>query len=316
MEYRTLGKTNLKVSALGFGGSSLGSVFRRIDESETVRTVQAALAEGINYFDTAPFYGLTKAEEVLGRALEGISRDRYYLATKVGRYGEQDFDFSAKRTHKSVDESLGRLGVDYVDVIQCHDIEYGSVAQIVEETIPALREIVKQGKARFIGITGFPLAIYSPVLSQTPVDVVLSYCHYTLNNTALSGILPLFEKHGVGVINASPLAMGLLTDQGPPDWHPAGAEIKETCAVAARMCRERNWNLAELAIQFSLANLRVQTTLIGMATREELTQNLRAAARPLQQDAIEQVQRVLSSIQGKTWTCQGQNIIDEDVLIE
>ena len=314
MEYRTLGKTKLKVSALGFGGSSLGGVFKRIDESEAVRTVHAALSEGINYFDTAPFYGLTKAEEVLGRGLKGVPRDQYYLATKVGRYGEHEFDFSAERTRTSVDQSLSRLGVDFVDVIQCHDIEYGSLNQVVDETLPALRDIVSQGKARFVGITGFPLAIYSPVLSQTAVDAVLSYCHYTLHNTNLSHVLPLFEKHGAGVINASPLSMGLLTDEGPPDWHPAGEQIKAACAKAAQVCRERAWNLAELAIQFSLANRRVQTTLIGMATREELAQNLKACNKPFQQDAIAEIQRLLSPIQGKTWVCPGQKIVDEEIV--
>lgn len=315
MEYRTLGKTNLKVSALGFGGSSLGGAFKRIDESEAIRTVHTALAEGINYFDTAPFYGLTKAEEVLGRALKGIPRNRYHLATKVGRYGEQEFDFSAERTRTSVDQSLRSLGVDFVDMIQFHDIEYGSLKQVVDETIPALRDIVSQGKARFIGITGFPLAIYSPVLSQTAVDVVLSYCHYTLLNTNLSHVLPLFEKQGTGVINASPLSMGLLTDQGPPDWHPAGVEIKTSCANAAQVCRKRNWNLAELAVQFSLANRRVQTTLIGMATREELAQNLKAVTRPFQHDAIEEIRRILAPIQGKTWICAGQKILDEGMVV-
>ncbi len=316
MEYRTLGQTNLKVSILGFGGSPLGGVFRRIDESEAVETVRAAVEQGINYFDTSPFYGLTKAEEVLGRALKGIARDRYCVATKVGRYGEHEFDFSAERTRKSVDQSLKRLGVDYVDVIQCHDIEYGSSKQIVEETIPALRQIVTQGKARFVGITGFPLPIYSPILSQTSVNVALSYCHYSLNNSSLSHILPLFEKHRVGVINASPLGMGLLTDQGPPNWHPAGEEIKTTCAMVARFCRERNWDLEAAAVQFSLANPRVHTTLIGMATREELNRNLRAATGPLQTEVIEQIRQILAPIQGKTWACPGQNIIDEDVLTE
>jgi L-galactose dehydrogenase len=316
MEYRTLGKTNLQVSVLGFGGSPLGGVFRQIDESEAVKTVQAAITGGVNYFDTAPFYGLTKAEEVLGRALKGVPRDQFYLATKVGRYGEHEFDFSVERTLESVDQSLTRLGIEYVDVIQCHDIEYGSLRQIVDETIPALRQVIAQGKARFIGITGFPLTIYAPVLSQTSVDVVLSYCHYSLNNTRLSEILPLFEKHGIGVINASPLAMGLLTDQGPPDWHPAGKEIKACCARAAQLCRERNWDLAELALQFSLANPRVHTTLVGMATREELKRNLKAAARPLQTDVIEQVQQILSSVQGRSWACPGQNIVDENVVAE
>jgi aryl-alcohol dehydrogenase-like predicted oxidoreductase len=110
--------------------------------------------------------------------------------------------------------------------------------------------------------------------------------------------------------------MGLLTDQGPPDWHPAGKDVKAACAMAAQRCRERNWDLAELALQFSLANQRIHTTLVGMATREELNRNLKAAGRPLQTELIDQVQKILSPIQDRTWACPGQNIIDEDVVAE
>src|SRR6185295_14412492 len=114
---RLLGNTGLKVSALAFGGSSLGSAFRAIDEGEGIRAVHTALDHGINLIDTAPYYGATTAETVLGRALQGVPREKYYLATKVARYGPEptDFDFSAKRVTASVDESLARLGVDYVD---------------------------------------------------------------------------------------------------------------------------------------------------------------------------------------------------------
>ena len=165
MEYRTLGKTGLKVSALSFGASSLGGVFKPVDESVAIRTVRTALDCGINFIDVSPFYGYTKAEEVLGKALKGIPRDRYYLATKVGRYGDADFDFSAKRSAESVEESLRRLGVNYVDTIQAHDNEYGDLNQVVRETIPALRQMQKQGKARFVGITGYPLKIFRTILA-------------------------------------------------------------------------------------------------------------------------------------------------------
>ena len=155
MKYRPLGRTGLEVSVLGFGGSSLGNAFREIDDSEGIRTVHVAVDNGINLIDTAPYYGLTKAETVLGKALREIPREKYLLATKVARYGykEKDFDFSAERVTRSVDESLARLGVDYVDFIQIHDMEFGSIEQIITETIPALREVQAAGKARFVGIT-------------------------------------------------------------------------------------------------------------------------------------------------------------------
>ena len=166
MEYRTLGKTGLKVSVLSLGGSPLGGVFGPVEDSQAIRTVHTAFDLGINYVDTSPFYAATKAETALGKALKGQPRDKYYLATKVGRYGPDDFDFSAKRVIASVDESLRRLGVDYVDVIQCHDIEFGSLDQVVYETIPALQRVRAQGKARFIGITGLPLKIFPYVLDR------------------------------------------------------------------------------------------------------------------------------------------------------
>ncbi len=135
MEYRTLGKTGLDVSILSFGASSLGSVFRPINEEDGIRAVHVALDRGVNFIDCSPFYGLTRAETVLGKALKDV------LATKVGRSGENVFDFSAERVMRSVDESLARMGIDYIDVIQCHDIEYGSLDQVVEETLPALRPV-------------------------------------------------------------------------------------------------------------------------------------------------------------------------------
>uniref|UniRef100_N1QWA7 Putative oxidoreductase yajO n=1 Tax=Aegilops tauschii TaxID=37682 RepID=N1QWA7_AEGTA len=178
----------------------------------------------------ARYYGGTVSESVLGDCLRfsGVPRDSFVGATKCGRYKE-GFDFSATRVTRSIDESLARLGLDYVDILHCHDIEFTSLDQIVNETIPALQKIKESGKARFIGITGLPLSIFTYVLDRVPpgsVDLVLSYCHYGINDTALVDLLPYLKSKGVGVISASPLAMGLLTDNGPPEWHPAPEELK------------------------------------------------------------------------------------------
>jgi len=147
VEYRPLGRTGLNVSKLSFGASSLGGVFRDIDHAEALRTVHVALELGINFIDVAPYYGLTRAETVLGEALQTVDRERYTLATKVGRYGDAEFDFSAARVVAGLDESLARLGVDHVDLIQCHDIEFGDLDQIVEETLPALQRAKEQGRS-------------------------------------------------------------------------------------------------------------------------------------------------------------------------
>ncbi len=302
MEFRDLGVTGLRVSALGLGASPLGSVFRDIDEKEGIKTVHTAIDLGINYIDVAPFYGDTKAESVLGKALSEIPRDKYYLATKVGRYGESKFNFSAKRVKKSVDESLQRLNVDTIDVIQCHDIEFGSLDKIADETIPALREVCEAGKARFVGITGLPLNSFRYVLNKTKVDTILSYCHYSLNDTSLTSLLPMLQNKKVGIINASPLSMGLLTNRGAPDWHPASQEIREICGQAVEYCKHQGEDIAKLALQFSVMNKEVNTTLIGTANPENIKKNVQWIAEPIDIELLETVLSILEPIRDQTWS--------------
>ena len=156
MERRTLGRTGIEVSVLGFGAAPLGLEYGELDEAEGARAVRRAVELGVDFFDTAPYYGRTLSEERLGRALEGI-RQEVVLATKCCRYDKRDFDFTAERVARSIDESLGRLRTDYVDLFQIHDVEFGSEDAVVEETIPALRAIQESGKARAVGITGLPV---------------------------------------------------------------------------------------------------------------------------------------------------------------
>lgn len=301
MNYRNLGNTGLQVSVLSLGASSLGSVFRPIDEAEGIRTVHEALDLGINLIDVSPYYGITRAETVLGKALKGIPRDRYLLATKVGRYGDDEFDFSAARVTRSVDESLARLGVETIDLIQCHDIEYGSLDQVVEETIPALRRLQAAGKVRWVGITGYPLKIFREVLARTEVDTILSYCHYALNNTRLLELLPILEEQQVGIISASPLGMGLLTQRGTPPWHPASAAIKATCAQAAAYCAARGVDIAQLAMQFALAEPRIHTTLVGTANPANLRKNVAWLEAPLDKELLADVLAILAPIHNQSW---------------
>lgn len=301
MQYRILGRTDMKVSVLSLGGSSLGGVFREVEEAASIQTVHTAVDLGINFIDVPPYYGLSKAETVLGKALKSIPRERYYLATKVGRYGDDEFDFSATRVTASVDESLRRLGVDYVDLIQCHDIEFGSLDQIVHETLPALRQVCGQGKARFIGITGLPLKIFRYVLGRSGVDTVLSYCHYSLFDTSLAALIPDLEKKGVGIINAAPLSMGLLTRQGPPVWHPAPDETRSACAKAAAYCSSRAVGIEQLAVQFALANSRIHTTLVGTADPQEVRKNVEWLDSRLDRDLLNEVQVLLRPVHNKTW---------------
>lgn len=303
MEYRTLGKTGIKVSKLAFGGSSLGSVFRSVDEEDGIRTVHTALDHGINLIDTAPYYGATKAEVVLGKALKGIPRHRYLLATKVARFGPEigDFDFSAERVASSIDESLERLGVDHFDFIQVHDMEFGNIDRIVGETLPALREAQRQGKARFVGITCLPVRLFKEVIDRAEVDQIQSYCHYCLNDTALADILPYLKEKQVGIFNSAPLAMRLLTQEGPPSWHPAPPEVTAKCAEAASFCASQGTDLAKLALQFAVAHPDIHTTIVGTASPDRILENIRQIAEPLDTDLLSNVLEILKPIHNVTW---------------
>lgn len=303
MIYRRLGRTDIDVSILGFGASSLGGVFRPVNEGDAIRTVAVSLDAGINFIDVAPYYGLTKAETVLGKALRGVGRDRYILSTKVGRYGPDiaDCDYSAKRVKRSVDESLTRLGVEHVDLIQVHDVEFGDLDQIITQTLPALREVVASGKARYVGVTGLPISSLRYVIEQVPVDVILSYCHYELNDTALLDLIPLLEEKGIGVISASPLGMGLLSGHPAPDWHPAPESLKAATQSAAQHCRARGASIEKLAIQFALREHRIGTTLVGSADPQEMLNNIAAIEEPLDEQLLAEVLEILQPVHNLTW---------------
>ncbi|ACX67036.1 aldo/keto reductase [Paenibacillus sp. FSL H8-0457] len=302
MKYRKLGRTGLDVSVLGFGASSLGSVFRETDDSEGIRTVHAAMDAGINLIDVSPYYGLTKAETVLGEAIRQLPRDQFILSTKAGRYGENDFDFTSKRIIASIDESLKRLQTDYVDILFLHDIEFVPASVVMEEALPALQLLKEKGKIRFGGICGLPLQLFEKLLPQIEVDAIISYCHYSLNDQTLTGLLPLLDKEGIGLINASPLSMGLLGSRGAPSWHPASADIREACRRAAEYCAKAGADIAKLAVQFSTSNEQIPTTLVSTANPDNIQRNAAWSEEPLDQTLLAEVLKILEPVQGRTWT--------------
>ncbi len=160
MEYREIGKTGLKVSRLSYGASSLGSVFHETDDRVAIKAVHTAVERGMNFIDVSPYYGHYKAETVLGKALKDLDRSDYYLSTKVGRYGKDGvntWDYSAKRAKDSVYESMERLGIDYIDIINVHDVEFADLSQVVEETLPALVELRDKGVVGHVGVTDLQL---------------------------------------------------------------------------------------------------------------------------------------------------------------
>ena len=296
MEYRPLGQTGLKLPALSFGASSLGAEFRSVDIGEAMSAVHAALDVGMNFIDTSPFYGRGMSEVLLGVALRGVPREKYILGTKLGRYDKAHFDFSARRVVESVDVSLHRLGVEYLDICLCHDIEFVEMQQIVDETLPALRKVQQQGKVRFVGVSGYPMKMFQFVLDQTPLDVVLSYNHYTLQNTMFGDLVPYLKAKQVGIMNAAPFSARLLTNDPLPPWHKATPEVRRIAKVAADHCAARGSDLAKLALQFSIANPDLTTCVTGSARPERVREWAKWAAEPLDQQLLAEVQTILQPI--------------------
>ncbi|MDU1890089.1 MAG: aldo/keto reductase [Dysgonomonas sp.] len=307
MEYREIGKTGMKVSNLSFGASSLGGVFHSIKEEEGIKAVHTAVDNGINFIDVSPYYGHLKAEIVLGKALKEIDRNRYYLSTKVGRYGKDGintWDYSAKKARESVYESMERLHVDYIDLINIHDIEFADLEQICNETLPALVELRNEGIVRHVGITNLTLHHFKYVIDHVPegtIDSALSFCHYCLNDDALTDYLGYFEEKGIGVINASPFSMGLLTERGAPDWHPAAQPLKDLCHKAAQHCKEKGRMIEQLAIQYSVNNQRIATTLFSSARSEAVLQNIKWVNEALAEELLAEVQMILKPRFRDTW---------------
>jgi L-galactose dehydrogenase len=286
MPYRPLGRDKRLVSALSFGGSSLAGVFRSdVTEDENTRVVIAAVRAGINIIDTAPWYGFGESERILGRALKHVPRAAYYLHTKVCRYLPsvlEQFDFTYDRTIKSVEESLERLQVEYLDCVQVHDPEFApSLDVVVSEVLPALAFLQKAGKIRRIGITGYPLDALRYLADHCPpeivIDTALSYCHFNLHSTSLvdSGTLSYLADRGIGVICGSPLSMGLLTNRGPPAWHPSSPALKARCVGAAKAANDRGVDIAHLALHFALfSNTDVPTIMVSTASLARLEHDL------------------------------------------
>jgi len=296
MQTRPLGKTGLNLPILSFGASSLGQEFRQVDVNEALKCVPAAIEVGMNFIDTSPFYGRGLSECLLGFALRGIPRERYLLGTKLGRYGKQHFDFSARRVVESVDLSLERMGVDYLDVCLCHDIEFVEMQQIVDETLPALRKVQQQGKVRFVGISGYPMKAFRFVLDQAELDCVLSYNHYTLQNTMFGDLIPYLQGKGVGAMNAAPFAARLLSNDTLPPWHRATPAVREVARKAAEHCQARGVDIAKLALQFSIRNPAMTTCITGSANPNRVRQWAAWAAEPIDEQLLAETLEILRPI--------------------
>ena len=303
VEYRRLGKTELKVSILSFGASPLGGTFDEADPDEGIRAVHYAIDHGINYYDVAPMYGLTLAEEYLGVALRG-KRKEVLLATKCGRhgYGADGFDFSKEGLLRGIDESLQRLQTDYVDLLQLHDIEFAEKSQIINEAVPAVEKIVESGKARFWGIAGLPVRYLAQVARETDPDTVLSWAHYNLLEDEIDDeLVPMSKEQDFGLINASPLLQRILSDSPIPKWNKAPQAVKDVQPVLIKLCEGYGVNLGDVANRFALDHPSVATTIVGMSKLKNVKRNLKVLDYTVPDGLMDEVMKICEPVKNTMW---------------
>jgi L-galactose dehydrogenase len=325
VKYRHLGSTNLRVSKLSLGCAPFGGVYGGMSQEVANNIILTCLRRGINFFDTSPYYGDYKSEIVLGKALRNaqetgeFQRSDYILATKCGRY-VSGTDFSGATIEKSVIESMDRLQTDYIDIMQCHDIEFASsLHQVIQEAIPALEDAKNNNHINHIGITGLPLHVLDYVIEQVDgpaslanenriIDTILTYCCYTLNNTQLTEFLPRWKHRGIGIIQGGATSMGLLTPNGPQDWHPAPDQVRDACYNAVKYCEKLGEDIVKLSFQYTFQENDISTCLVGVIDTNAMEENLIWMNEDINEETeelIKDIQNVLAPIRNRIWVESG-----------
>jgi D-threo-aldose 1-dehydrogenase len=300
---------------LGLGGAPLGNLFAPVDDTAARALVDAAWASGCRHFDTAPHYGHGLSERRLGDALRLHDRDAYALSSKVGRLltpdasvpreqhgyvgglpSRQHWDYSAAGVRRSVEDSLQRLGLTRLDAVYAHDCDaatHGAKAdavrrQVIDEALPALRALQRQGLVRAVGLGVNDVRIVLDVLREADLDVLLLAGRYSLlDTTALPELLPLCAARGVrvalgGVFNSGLLASGTRGGAAARfDYAPAGREWVERTARIEAVCDARAVPLRAAALQFALAHPAVETVLVGARSAAEWRDALAMALHPI-----------------------------------
>lgn len=276
MKKRKLGNSDLYVTELGLGCMSIGT-----EEKTARKIIEAALEEGINYYDTADLYDFGENERIVGAALKGI-RENVIIATKVGNRWSQDkkgwsWDPSKSYIKEEVKQSLKRLDTDYIDLYQLHG---GTIDDPIEETIEAFEELKSEGFIRYYGISSIrPNVIREYVKKSSLVSVMMQYS--ILDRRPEEEALPLLQEHGVSIVTRGPLAKGLLsdkmlekvTDKGYQDY--SLTELNEVLPMLKEKLADSR-SFTEIALQYNLANPVVASVVTGASSPEQIRSNAKA----------------------------------------
>jgi len=304
-----LGFTDLYLSVVGVGCGPFAGGYGDISVPTAKEIVLKALEQGLNFFDTAPYYSskVARSEEILGQALKGIPRNSYIVNTKTGRdkvNGENVLNYTASGVRKSFERSLQRLQLDYVDMLTLHDVEFApSIDIMVNEALPEMRKLQKEGKARYIGISGYPIDVLLIIARKFPLDFVLSYSQYGIQNERLTYYIDELRKLGCGVFNAAPIALGFFTPRGPPVFHQAPKEMLQLSSVIAKLCADKGVDVSLIANKYALQEPlsrdgKIVTTLIGVSSPEQLLSAKKSFTEPItkkEAETITEVKKILGS---------------------
>jgi aryl-alcohol dehydrogenase-like predicted oxidoreductase len=317
MEHRHLGRSGLKVSEISYGNwITHGS---QVEEDAATACVAAALDEGITTFDTADVYAGTRAEDVLGRALQGIPRDSIEIFTKVywptGR-GVNDRGLSRKHIMRSVEGSLRRLRTDYIDMYQAHRFDSETP---LEETVRAFDDLVRQGKVLYIGVSEWRAEQITDALAiayHRGLDrIVSNQPQYNMIWRVIeSEVVPLCEKEGIGQIVWSPLAQGVLTGKYRPGEAPAAGtratdptgsgfmqeylteDVLTRVEKLRPLAAEAGLSMSQLAVAWVLQNPNVSSAIIGATRPEQVRENVKASGVKLDESLLRRIDDALGPI--------------------
>lgn len=312
---RRLGRNPLTVSQFGFGTAPLAGFRTTIPEADAVATIDAAHAAGIRLFDTSPYYGYGRAEMRLGSALRDRPRGDLVVSTKIGRWmtpvprGQTiegmrqgglnfypTFDYSYDGVRRSLDQSLLRMGMDRVDIVFIHDVDFWTTqdrlvlearfAEAMDGAYRALADLRSQGVIGAIGVGLNEAAMSARFVRAGDFDCVLLAGRYTLlEQGALDDFMPLCERRGVGVVIGGPLNSGILATgarQGAKyDYNDAPKGVMNRVARIEAVCARHDVPLAAAALQFPLAHPAVAAIIPGAVSREELAANLAMMRHPI-----------------------------------
>ena len=301
MEYRAFGSTGFDVSAVTFGTAPLGQLFGPVPFERARDALFTAVDLGMNLVDTSSYYG--DAEERLGRVTGELPED-VWLATKAGRVGWNEFDFSPAGIRSSLERSLVRLGRDQVDLFQLHDVDFVQLDSVFEDSVAELLRLRDEGKCRFVGMTCYSLPTIRRAILESPVDVVLNYAHGTLLDDSMTEELaPIARERGKGLMNAAAVSLGLLVP-GVVDKAEHNIASDASLAAAQRMARAaaaRGADIAFLANQFALQRVACDTTVIGTTSAHHVEEAVRALEAPIDEELLSELLALRLPLMEQQW---------------